>query len=337
MKFSIVIAAYNAENYIHECICSFLTQTFRDFEIVVVDDGSSDRTKLEIQRFALIDERVIYLGGQHVGQGASRMKGLEIARGEYIIFFDADDIALETMLERLNSLLKDDTDILIFGAGNFRDGTRGIGYRIENLPDTASTGYVDLNAHENNIFQTTFGWAWDKVYKREFVLKNCLSFPNLKHSEDLVFTYGSLTLKPTVFLCKELLVLHRVGNKKSVSMTRQTDPIAHLKAIEMLIKNYPKIERTCFSITFKNWLVHFLFWHIATIGPSYRRQVLNETKQFLQTKKYASDYRYLSCWNKLKLNLMEGDWLIYILLNMYDLTPKNHLASLRKLFRITKL
>ncbi len=105
---SVVVTAYNAERWIEETIRSVLAQTWRDLELVVVDDGSTDATAQIVKRYGA---PVRYLHQENQGQPAARNAGIRAARGRYVAFLDADDLWLPTKLERQMSLFEDDPDL----------------------------------------------------------------------------------------------------------------------------------------------------------------------------------------------------------------------------------
>ncbi len=108
---SVVIPAYNAEKYLGAAIDSVLAQGHPSVEVVVVDDGSSDRTREVAQSFG---QHLRYLGQEHAGPAAARNRGVQAARGEYLAFLDADDLWLQGKLERQWQALRS-TDGMIFG------------------------------------------------------------------------------------------------------------------------------------------------------------------------------------------------------------------------------
>ena len=90
-KVSIIIPAYNCEKYIFECLESVINQTYSNLEIIIIDDGSTDNTSEICQRFEKIDNRIIYTWQENSGVSKARNKGIDLAKGKYIVFIDADD------------------------------------------------------------------------------------------------------------------------------------------------------------------------------------------------------------------------------------------------------
>lgn len=109
-KISVIIPAYNAERFIAETIQSVLNQTFQDFELIVLNDGSKDKTPEIVQEFCNKDERVKLINKPNTGVSDTRNMGMRIAQGEYIAFLDADDLYLPTYLEKKFHFLEKNID-----------------------------------------------------------------------------------------------------------------------------------------------------------------------------------------------------------------------------------
>lgn len=111
---SVIIPMYNAERYVEKCIQSLLNQTYRDLEIIIVNDGSKDRSQEICEKYANQDKRITLINTENRGAGSARNTGIEIAKGEYISFIDSDDYVCPDYYERLlNMLQKTDADIAI--------------------------------------------------------------------------------------------------------------------------------------------------------------------------------------------------------------------------------
>ena len=98
MKVSVIVPVYNVEDYLEECIQSIRNQTLKDIEIICVDDGSTDRSYDILTKLQKKDDRIVVLKQKNKFAGVARNKGIEIARGEYLVFLDSDDFFEETLL-----------------------------------------------------------------------------------------------------------------------------------------------------------------------------------------------------------------------------------------------
>jgi len=123
VKVSIIIPAYNVAGYIEPCLDSVLAQTFTDFEVVVVNDGSSDSTGDILDEYASRDARIKVIHKQNGGVSAARNDGIKAAQGEYFLFFDGDDFAEPyTIAELVQAMQEQRCDVLLYGYHRWRDG-----------------------------------------------------------------------------------------------------------------------------------------------------------------------------------------------------------------------
>ena len=121
-KISIIIPSYNQEKYIEECFFSILCQSFPDFEIIAVDDGSTDSTLSILRRYEREDSRVRVFEELNKGAGAARNFGLSLAKGDYVLFMDSDDFLIEDALEVLSALADTaSADIYFYNFRTFDD------------------------------------------------------------------------------------------------------------------------------------------------------------------------------------------------------------------------
>ena len=102
-KISVIIPVYNAEKYLEKCLDSILQQTFREIEVICGDDGSQDASKQILRRYASQDARVIVVEQKNMYAGVARNRGMELAKGKYLIFLDADDFFHPDMLRRASA------------------------------------------------------------------------------------------------------------------------------------------------------------------------------------------------------------------------------------------
>ena len=155
MRYSIIVPVYNAGAFLRECLDSVLAQTSGDWECICVDDGSEDSSKAVLREYADKDSRFRVIEQPHQGVGIARNAGMDKAKGDYLVFLDADDMLLPDALEGLKDAAADIVSFLPLKRSGLFDSLAG-----------------------NMI-------AWNAIYRREAVVGN--RFPNLVNCEDLVF------------------------------------------------------------------------------------------------------------------------------------------------------
>ena len=173
-KISIILPIFNMENYLECCMDSILSQTFDEFELICIDDGSTDSTPTILNRYAQKDSRVKTIAQANQGVGIARNRGIEMAQGQFLSILDADDFFEPSMLEKMYDLaLADDSDIVICRTKQYDNSTKTISnipwtLKKDELPIDNPFDYHDVQDH---VFTFCVGWAWDKLYRTAFVLQ----------------------------------------------------------------------------------------------------------------------------------------------------------------------
>lgn len=219
IKVSVVIPIYNAAEYLRAALDSVISQTLGDIEIICVDDGSTDRSLELIKNYQKSDDRIRIITENNAGPSIARNKGLSRARGEYVVFLDADDFYEPTLLEKTYSRAKEDElDIVItkFDIYNERSAKfeGNISSDHSELFDKNRT--LSASTFPDHIFQCTSGYVWNKLYRRAFIVDNQLSFdPEVRVFEDTCFVMSSLAVAGSIGKVQEVLVHHRVYSEQT--------------------------------------------------------------------------------------------------------------------------
>lgn len=184
---SVIIPAYNTELYIERCIESLINQTYKEIEIIIVDDGSTDQTGDICIKLSKRDSRIVYLKKENGGQGAARNLGIQIAKGEYVTFADADDWCVDTYIENMFiSMKKYNSDICVCGKFGVRLSSDGkiISQKvIEQWTQSEEIIYVSQNP--NLIYQIKFS-LWAKMFRRTLFCEQHIRQPNHKYENNTV-------------------------------------------------------------------------------------------------------------------------------------------------------
>ena len=208
---SIVVPVYNVERYVRRCFESVTNQTWKDFEVIVIDDGSMDKSGEICDEYAQKDTRFKVFHQSNQGIGKTRLGGIQKAVGEYVVWADADDWLEPSLLERLVKCIREkESDIVVYGAAN-----------VNNKVITSKILWKDL---------TIDGWRRETIISGQSVVWNFMSkrslyedvnLPEAVHlsGEDGYLTITLFFKAKSVSYINEVLYFHFVGNPNSVTHT----------------------------------------------------------------------------------------------------------------------
>ncbi len=266
---SIVIPIYNAEKYLSACLDSLICQTLQAIEIICVNDGSSDSSVVILDRYAALEPRITLITTINQGAGAARNLGLATATGEYVIFFDSDDLMDREALAQLYSRAKNTNVDIVVGRSEKVVERSEVSVTIKNsIKYRALKGREVFGPREfaSNILQIFIGWPWDKLYRRSFLITSNLKFQTLRHSNDTCFVLLSLTRASSISYVDAILFTHRI-HSDSLSNTRHREPDCFYRALLALRQgvidggNYGLYRRS-----FVDYCVEFSAWHIFSVN-----------------------------------------------------------------------
>lgn len=244
VKLSIIIPVYNIEDYISKCLESVLNQPFQDYEIICVNDGSTDNSLEVLHSFN--DKRIKVIDKKNEGSGIARNIGLEKAVGEYVFFVDGDDWLEENSLQIiLNEADRLKTDILIFGGLSYYDNkSQNGGYSADKLPKKYFNKVFSSKDIKKDIFKFP-STAWTKLYRRDFLQKNDIKFQEIKVGQDQLPFFHSMILAERIALLPQNLYCYRKNRKGAVTAVKKKknfSPIYVFYAIEEVLQKTGKLE-----------------------------------------------------------------------------------------------
>lgn len=211
---SIIVPVYNCENFIKDCIESLINQTWKNIEIIIVDDGSEDNTKNIVQNYCLIDSRIKLYSKSNSGPSVARNYGISKSSGKYISFCDADDTLSENYIKKLVELaINDNYDIVVCG---YTDISK---YGEVNLNDFyKDKNQLDKKEFTNCIFKGVGGTVWGKLFKREIINNNNIKFnPQIYMCEDMIFVLNYAMKCRSYGAIKDYLYKYNRLNANSIS------------------------------------------------------------------------------------------------------------------------
>lgn len=303
IKVSVIIPVYNVEKYLRQCLDSVAAQTLKDIEVICVDDGSTDSSFEIVKEYAEKDSRFIAVKQENGGAGAARNNGLRRAKGKYLSFLDSDDFFDENMLmEAYNCAENNKADFVVFASDQYNEDTND----FKNVSWTLR--YAEIPPYQpfarrqmtDNIFKVFVGWAWDKLYNREFVLNNNLWFQEQRTSNDMLFVFSAVAIAKRIACVEKgkILAHQRRNNKDSLSNTREKSWDCFYNALVALrnrLKDegiYEEVEKD-----YINYALHFSLWNLNTLAqPTYDKlhdKLVNEWWEDLGIKGKDRSYFYM--------------------------------------------
>lgn len=309
---SIIVPVYNAEKYISECIESILKQSYKDFELILVDDGSTDKSSVICEEYANKDSRIRYIYKKNGGVSSARNTGITAATGKYIAFVDSDDFIKEDMI---SILLKNDVDFSMCGYELYNGFDDVI---LSKYPCPQLWGSTkELAKHIDEYLSPPFllGPCF-KMFKREIVKTNNIQFPlELSYGEDAVFVFKYLMHCFNFNICSYIGYSYRKHGNETLSNRFLVDKIDINNHINGLIETFLKKEE-CLDfgeITSKRLLSNFVAYteELVNSGLSLKKKkeifIEKATKyknHFSKPSKLTELVVYLVAFNKVPFALV---------------------------------
>ena len=226
VEISVILPVYNSQEYLKECLDSILNQTFKDFEVLCINDGSSDAS-LEILREYEDDDRITVIDQENMGVAKTRNKALKMVMGNYVYFMDSDDYLDSNAFKKLHDNLKsNDSDFCIMKA-IFVNGNEK--YKFPSFDLDKEFGkknfnkftftYKDIKSHVlNDLFA-----PWLKMYKREFLMSDDdFTFPEIKSYSDAPFHVKTMLKAKRISFIPEYLYYYRENDDSLVHSSSNT-------------------------------------------------------------------------------------------------------------------
>ncbi len=218
MRFSIIIPIYNVEKYLEKCLDSVVKQSYKDYEIILIDDGSTDKSGeiADGYKTNYRNKDITVIHQKNRGLAGARNKGLDTAKGEWIIFVDSDDYISTDAIERISNYIdKNSSDLYSFNSVLIDEDDKIISKQIfvpEKTINEFKSSKDKLDFLENKFMQYKCGWeAWSRVYNKAIIDKNNLRFMNTKDvlAEDYLFSIQYLFYVDKYVQICDLLYFYR--------------------------------------------------------------------------------------------------------------------------------
>ncbi len=300
-KISIIIPIFNSEEFINECLNSLIKQTFKNFEVICINDGSNDNSLTILKEFEKKDERIHIFSQNNTGAGIARNVGMEKSKGEYLLFLDSDDTFEDIMLEELYAKIKqNDNEIVICNSQNFIvKENKKIFHRKNYLISDKILKIKSFSSKDikKDFFNLFIWWPWDKLFKKKYIDNLGIKFQNLRSTNDLYFIASAVIAAKKISFLDKILVKHRTGINTSIENTREKswDNFYYaLKKLKHFIQEKNLYIR--FHQDFINYVVSFSLWQLNTLkGNSFYSLYQNLKNKWLKefdVTKYEKSFFY---------------------------------------------
>lgn len=293
-KISVIVPVYNVEKYLRECLDSIINQTFKDIEIICVNDGSTDGSLEILEEYASKDDRIIIINQENQGLGKTRNYALSIVQGEYIAFVDSDDFIRPDAYEIVYNKFKEtDVDIVLFDFATCKENGRlskkhslckskeqKLSYKLKN------NSVFKLSDFKRKTFTDLTLYCWDKVYKTKFIKDNNIYFSTARFCEDQIFSISSYLLAKKILYINEHLYVYRT-RESSLIHEPSKDIVSAFYNIDIL-KNFLIKNNLLESYQneFENYMRRALHSQYQKLAKEKNEEFLQKCKDLLKPEEY---------------------------------------------------
>ncbi|SEQ23282.1 glycosyltransferase family 2 protein [Butyrivibrio sp. TB] len=307
-KISIIVPVYKTQDYIDRCIKSIIGQSYPDFELILVDDGSPDKAGIICDEYAEKDNRIKVIHQKNSGQSVARNNALKVATGDYYCFIDSDDYVADNLLERLYSLITEkDADISLVSYQTFTGERAEADSKIS--PDIVTYSNTNMIKNIHMVKDELYVVMWGKLFKKE--LFEGIQFPEGRICEDLHVLYRIYDRAKTSVFCDEKLYYYYRGNVSSSTYSinkKFYDDVFWVleQEIEYIDNRHPELSSYP-RRTYMYWIVDLckktggliLFGKMRSLYLRYR-QLYKESRSMKKEKFFTFFYHMPSIYVALK-------------------------------------
>ena len=286
MKYSFILPIYNVEAYLEECVASILAQTYTDYEIILVDDGSKDSSPMICDRLAEQDARIKVVHKKNGGLSDARNAGTDVAVGTYIIFIDSDDFLLtRDFLEKVNEKAENRPDLIFYKYQKYYHASK----TFEDCKYSYKTA-IDKNTYSERVealvkADAFYGMAWIKTIKKTLLDENKIQFEVGLLGEDMEWNYHLMVNASSIEFIDESFVAYR-QREGSITATHKLKNLTDF--IYVLEKWSERIMKKEMDSLLKNALLGSLAKYYSNMLVVYARLKDAEKKKYRKRIKELS-------------------------------------------------
>lgn len=238
IDYSIIIPIYNCEKYIEKCIISVINQKYENFELILINDGSTDKSFEVCKKYKENDNRIICISKNNSGVSDTRNVGIKNAKGKYILFLDSDDYIEENYLLCINKMITQYPDVQLINFGFYSEVYSIQGEVLSS--DTVNAEFLYLKNKDEINKYLVYLWdkhmlynIWNKVYIKDIIIKNKIRFPNYNFGEDMEFNKKYLD-KISIFINSNQCFYHYIKERNGSLTTNYNDELFDIRVKEYI-------------------------------------------------------------------------------------------------------
>lgn len=237
---SVIMPVHNSLPYVEKACATVLSQTYDQFELLAIDDGSTDGSADFLEKLAASSTRLTVYRNPEQGAGSSRNLGLHHAIGEYVIFLDSDDIFDANLIsEHVSNMIATESDVSVCEYSIYDTNSQCVykGNDLSGAPETISPREISVS-----LMKQINSVPWNKMIRKALLDDYAISFQNCKHANDLYAVYSAIMQASKVGFVKKSLVNYRVNTGKSTQGRKQSHPLEMLVPFRRLSEERPLRE-----------------------------------------------------------------------------------------------
>lgn len=342
-EISVIVPAYNIEKYLAECLESIVSQTFKNFECIIVNDGSTDGTQLIAERFTKKDKRFRLVNKKNGGLSSARNAGYDEAKGTYVIFLDGDDFFSPKLLGKLHAkAIKYDADITVCNYKLFFENMKKYSDSKIDFSALKSDEVFSAETKPVEIFSTPLFMVWNKLFKTEFLNEHSIRHNEASHrAEDIDFSGRALADANKVTFVDDALSFYRTGNDSSNVSTSYRYPFDVVWSLEGLKKYldkkdmYIRVEKSFLRMAASHILGSLYFTELYPV----HQELFDKAKKFFRTTNILeaneSDFENKKDYKEI-IKLLNSDyteWLRYRISDLRDDGESKYISYLLSEFQ----
>lgn len=308
---SVIIPVYNAENYLKRCLDSVINQTYKNLEIILIDDGSTDNSGEICDEYAKTDNRIKVIHKENGGVSQARNEGLRVATGEYIGFLDSDDFILHNMYENLIKQLElNDADISICGFAKEIEKGKFEPYFKYDTDCVFDRDEALKNLLQNKYYSCSCS---DKLLKRS-LLDNIFFDENITHYEDLLFLWQVIKKAKTVAFTSNVYYYYTTNVGSATQSKFSLKKMSMIDVCEYILEDSKSVSPEIYNVARTEFVRNNLMCAKAAVNSKFndkasicnlRLNVKNNLKHFLNS--------YLSFGYKIRAVLISLSWRLFVM------------------------